>query len=328
MTVKITQPIVNVREELKSVSPQSTPSVVNRKNLLHNGGFTISQRGDYSSATGITNGTYYLDRWKTDFSGVTASIQNGSSTLPNGKKVKTLKFAATNSAAGYMQIHQQIELEDWMIGQQFTVSAWVRSSKQNTQFRIEQSSHLNSGTPTSAGNNEWEYITYTFTHDGNTSMFRPGIIMWANAAIHIQSGDYFEIANFQCELGGQATEFEYRKIEDELAVCQRFFQEMDRGAFGIALGTSTILFSLPLVVEMRSVPTVSLSTNKFRIGDMVSVGSEFTSASVTQNSYRGTTIAAVTLNGTVSANLTTYRTYLLEPQSGQGHAKFFFSADF
>ena len=104
MTVKITQPIVNVREELKSVATQSTPSVVNRKNLLHNGGFTISQRGDYSSATAISTGTYYLDRWKTDFSGVTASITNGSSTLPNGTKVKTLKFAATNLFASRAEI--------------------------------------------------------------------------------------------------------------------------------------------------------------------------------------------------------------------------------
>ena len=44
------------------------------KNYIINGGFDVSQRGDYTTAISATNNTYYLDRFYAFVSVVTANI--------------------------------------------------------------------------------------------------------------------------------------------------------------------------------------------------------------------------------------------------------------
>jgi len=279
MTVKITKPEINIREKLAELqkpsgvageamlradTPQEQFDLIGagRRNILINGGFTVSQRGDYSSATSVSNGFYYLDRWNMDVSGVTTTIQSSSNVdLPNGITVKTAKVAATSSATGYMQIRQKIEVEDWMDNRVYTLSAWVKSNTPYPRLRIESAGptlgNIDSE-QTHSGSGNWEYLTMTFKSGNSIVNFNAGVIDWAGSATRaITSGDYFEVANVQLEVGNVATPFEHRSYGEELALCQRYCYVIGHPSQVIYLGTGSMYtttavnLSVPLPVQMR-----------------------------------------------------------------------------
>ena len=288
MTVRIEKPALNLREEinrldkpsgiageamLRAETPQEQFNLIGagRRNLLINGGFQISQRGDYSSATSASTASYYLDRWNMDIAAVTTTIQNNSDAdLPNGITVKTAKVAATSSATGYMQIRQKIEVEDWMDNRVYTLSAWVKSNTPYPRLRIESAGptlgNIDSE-QTHSGSGNWEYLTMTFTSGNSIVNFNAGVIDWAgNATRAITSGDYFEVANIQLELGKVATPFEHEDVGTTLQRCYRYAYKYggsssDNYACGQGLyadGNEINFGPIPLPVPMRS--TLSLTS--------------------------------------------------------------------
>ena len=288
MTVYANKPAFNVREKLKELekpsgiagramlaadTPQEQFNLIGagRRNLIINGGFQISQRGDYSSATSASTASYYLDRWNMDIAAVTTTIQNNSDAdLPNGITVKTAKVAATSSATGYMQIRQKIEVEDWMDNRVYTLSAWVKSNTPYPRLRIESAGptlgNIDSE-QTHSGSGNWEYLTMTFTSGNSIVNFNAGVIDWAgNATRAITSGDYFEVANIQLELGKVATPFEHEDVGTTLQRCYRYAYKYggsssDNYACGQGLyadGNEINFGPIPLPVPMRS--TLSLTS--------------------------------------------------------------------
>ena len=287
MTVKISKPAVNLREELNELkkptgvageamlraeTPQEQFNLISagRRNLLINGDFRVGQRGNYTSATAVTTNNYYLDRWNLDFSGVSATIQNNSTDLPNGITAKTAKVAATSTGgAGYIQIRQRIEVESWMDNRTVTVSSWVKSNTAYPRLRIEgaapttnqDSTHIYSG----SGN--WEFLTMTLTLRDAISVFSVGVILWNSGTVAISSGDYVEISQFQVELGKVATPFEHRSYGEELALCQRYFRRMGNNdgtnthlMSGGVEGSATFVVSMVNPTTMRAVPTVTIGS--------------------------------------------------------------------
>jgi hypothetical protein len=82
MAVKFTKPEINVREKLaeldkpsgiageamlRAETPQEQFNLIGagRRNLLINGDFQVSQRGNYTTAASA-NVSYFVDRWYTD----------------------------------------------------------------------------------------------------------------------------------------------------------------------------------------------------------------------------------------------------------------------
>ena len=71
------------------------------------------------------------------------------------------------------------------------------------------------------------------------------------------------ITGVQLEVGSQATPFESRSFGEELALCQRYYQQIvgvsDQTMFGSgrANGTSTAEVAVPLAVSLRASPTMS-----------------------------------------------------------------------
>lgn len=292
MTVKITKPEINISQKLaeldkpsgvageailRAETPQEQFNLIGagRKNLLINGDFRFSQRGDYSSAQTVSAGSYYLDRWNMDISGVTTTIQNNSDVdLPNGMTVKTAKVAATSSGVGYMQIRQKLEVEDWMDNRVYTLSAWVKSNTSYARLRIESAGptlgNIDSE-QTHSGNGKWEYLTMTFTSGNSIVNFHAGVIDWAGSATRqITSGNYIEVANVQLEIGKVATPFEHRLYGEEFALCQRYYQRFDADGqdftnIGIAVGTTASNSSkwyVPIVLpggRMRTDPALTFS---------------------------------------------------------------------
>ena len=277
MTVKISKPAINVREELadlkkttgiageamlRAETPQEQFNLIGagRKNLIVNGDFSVSQRGDFTSATTIsTNGTYFLDRMLSYAGNVTGNVQD-----MNG----SIKHTATNSTVGYLGLEQRIEDYSRLAGETITVSAEVKSNTPFAQIMINDSAYKD-GVHHSGGG-DWEKLSHTFTVKANPS--RLYIQVWiANTATslnaNISSGEYIEVRNLQVERGRIATPFEHRSYGEELALCQRYYyKRTPSSASGEALSLTAANTNgvnvqpwLFLPTTMRTNPTMTLT---------------------------------------------------------------------
>jgi len=82
------------------------------------------------------------------------------------------------------------------------------------------------------------------------------------------TGATFDLTGVQVELGSTATDFEHRSYGEELALCRRYLSAFrkDGGGnttigSGIISGTTSIsLIHLTLPVEMRTTPTLTVTT--------------------------------------------------------------------
>ena len=295
MTVRVNKQSFNIREKLSKLerpigvkgnelmraeTAQDARDLVSagRKNLIINGDFQVSQRGSYTSATTVSQNTYYLDRWKVDISGVNGTIQQlTNQTISSDSHIKnTVKMAATSTGTAYVQLRQYVELNPALYEKTVTVSAWVKSNK-STRLRLEVAhdggNNWDSLTAHS-GNGQWEKLSMTVRLKTSPSSIIFGVIMWGGtggttgSTTSISSGDYFEFTDFQVEIGKNATDFEHRCYGEELALCQRYYQsyglETDRsgqGPFRIVWSSNgaanNALTGFMFPTPMRTYPTVT-----------------------------------------------------------------------
>jgi hypothetical protein len=287
MTVRITKPALNIREELSNLkkpsgvageailraeTPQEQQALigVGRRNILINGGFEVSQRGSYTSAASFNDGTYHIDRWETLRDGVTATIQH---LVPvSGESSYGVKLTATSSTNGTIRLRQRLEIPNiykWG-ARTFTLSARVKSNSTNARLMMYGGSSQGyayvSGNDTHSGSGSIETLTATFTTTASVSSEFAAFVGIDNIRSAsdpaIISGDYFEVYDFQMEIGEVATPFEHRSYGEELALCQRYFYR--------APGSTGYLFTLTGVhatlgeiqyfppVTMRTTPTIAL----------------------------------------------------------------------
>ena len=259
MAVRITKPQVNIREKLaelerpiglngsalmKTETPQEAFSLIGagRKNLIINGNFKISQRGNYTSSTTVGSSGYFLDRWLTIY-GTGSTIQHKKNqVLPNGDI--TDSALATVTTTGYTGFEQFIEFPEVYSGQTFTVSFWIKTNYYLSEINIYNGSGYMLGSTNGGTLNEnsgqWKFYSKTFTmpSSGNT-MFR--IEFWTGSG-STPVGSYIELAQVQVERGKGATPFEYRSTAEELALCMRYYENSYPVGSGIAssLGSTMI----------------------------------------------------------------------------------------
>lgn len=303
MTVKVSKPEINVREKISELdkpsgvagqamlaaeTPQEQFNLIGagRRNLLINGSFMVTQRGNYTdSATSISAGTtntYHLDRWQIRTIGANAEdrrITNGFQT--NSIHGDSYRMTATSSGSGYLRFLQRMEGN--LAGNWITFSGWVKSNSNQARLyaykswlgtRVASKAH--------SGNGSWEYLSVTYydeaTGGDNTTLYFDAAIASETFGSHsIQTGDYFEVAQLQVELGQVATPFEHRSYGEELALCQRYYQVLaNNNADLIALThkwNSTNIFAFcDLPVEMRTQPSldsnISTVSSALRISSM------------------------------------------------------------
>jgi hypothetical protein len=240
------------------------PDAVNRfisgrKNLIINGGFDVSQRGDFTSATNITTGDYYLDRFKQGHSlngTTTATVTHKTNqVLPNGSYVNSLLMTLT--VAGWCNTQQIVEEFNKLKGQTVTLSAWVKSNIATSINIYDGVTQTHSSSHTGGG--QWEKLTVTQTISTISTLMR--IETWTN--VNRVSGDYFEIAQVQLELGSVATDFEHRSYGEELALCQRYFQTHYTLGSGVQNSATSALVYTSLPTSMRVTPTISAKSGNW-----------------------------------------------------------------
>ena len=246
-------------------------------NMIINGGFSVSQRGDYTSASAVSNGVYYLDRWNVQ-SGIAGTLQD------TGYKVKVV---ATSTGSGVLAIKQSIEDKNIHPhkGKVVTVSCKVTSNSSNARIVIYADNWIALGSQNdvhSGGGNE-ETLSATFTVPSDLSGFLQVRVGFENAASNgdpsVSSNDYFEVSEVKLEVGDTATPFEHRSYGDELARCQRYYANykattgQSHMAFpysGFANSTTAELFGNH-PAEMRVPPSVSFnSVSAFRVAQSAS----------------------------------------------------------
>jgi hypothetical protein len=204
------------------ITAGDTAARAGRKNLILNGSMQISQRGDYTSATAITNGTFYLDRFRPYRNGVDATVQQTDVTI-NGVNKKAMKVAATTTSSGYIGFYQTMELQNIPVGETLTVSCWVRSNNSNTRFRSNDFRGVSVDGNAFTNDGNWEKVTWTFDSSSTTQDPTLWVMTYDAGAVSVTSGDYIEVADFQLEVGSVATDFEHRSYGEILADCQRYY---------------------------------------------------------------------------------------------------------
>jgi hypothetical protein len=186
--------------------------------------------------------------------------------------------------------------------QSVTLSFWVRSSLTGTFGGSLRNSAVNRSYPFSysiSAANTWEQKTVTIAGDttgtwltdngiginvawslgdGSSRLGTAGA--WAGSNLTGVTGQTqligtldatWQITGVQLEAGSVATPFERRPYGTELALCQRYYQQV-KSQPATAYTTGAIVSVLNMFVEMRSAPTLGKTSGNFNFGDVISAG--------------------------------------------------------
>jgi hypothetical protein len=231
-----------------------------RKNWIINGDMKVSQRGDFTTATVTTNGDYNIDRWQSDSSVVTETVQDTS---------RKIKYAATSTATGLLGGGQGIELTDsFLDAKTVTISAKVTSNNPNARISFLYLGGANAwvgGTAHTGGGTE-ETLTLTVTLPSALTRVKVDVRICDTDGVSnvaITNGDYIEFTDVQLELGSVATDFEHRSYGEELALCQRYYySNLAEATARVQIDTYVLAGIYPVInlthpVTMRAAPTVT-----------------------------------------------------------------------
>lgn len=198
--------------------------------------------------------------------------------------------------------------------EQITASFWVYTNKTGT-YNLEMyaydntSNHQASKQYTVSASNTWEKKVITFPSGNNASIPDDSTAalnfnFWLGAGTNYSSGsagdgnfhstdanraagnvniadstsNAFRITGLQIETGTQATPFEFRSIGEELALCQRYYQQIDLTGYqrfdasAYADTTSRVYTTPSLPVTLRTTPTVTQTALTVDGANVSSVG--------------------------------------------------------
>jgi hypothetical protein len=237
-----------------------------------------------------------------------------------------------------------------------TLSFWVRSSLTGTfagsiQNSTNARSYVFSYTISSA--NTWEQKSITIAGDtsgtweatnsgGLITIFSIGAGTNFNATAGTWSagnfksttgatsvvgtnGATFYITGVQLEKGSTATSFDYRPYGTELALCQRYFQQIktnttsDNACIGSISSTNSGRFIYPYVVTPR-VPATGITISS--AGDFGVVTLGLTNSTCTGIGFNASNINSVVFNATASSGFVTGQAAYLYAITSNGYIQF------
>ena len=243
-----------------AVDDSHMASISGRKNIFINGDFSVNQRGLTTSAVTATNNAYNIDRLANYIVGGGAQVALGSEELIGGTYETPVKYTVSSAASGRLGALQKVE--KWYKGQTVIMSAWVKSNNSNARLRIyDGSNEFYSSTHTGGG--AWEKLTATGTLATNAGQLYCYlfIVDGSGGSVTLTTNDYIHIAKYQLELGSTATDFEHRSYGEELALCQRYYQQTTGKYHPIlrayAPSATQLGISVDFPVTMRAIPTLT-----------------------------------------------------------------------
>jgi len=314
----ITRPKLNLKQAYERVKSKLTGALADiaalwpiaknsAGNGIYNGKMTISQRGDYTSPTVVTDGNYYLDRWQVDIGTVTGTVQYLDTSQPNGQTGQSTRYAATSTATGYIGAFQPIEQYAILADKTVTFSAWVKSNHSSAALSTWDGAVGTTAHHTGGG--EWELLSVTATISSSASS------LWCIVRIDsssITSGDYIEFTDVRLDLGSHRLSGD-REHGEEKRLCRGYWYQPDlsggsysrvEAGFAISTTQARIVVKHKFHAEPN---TISLSAAAdFALADGVS-SIAATAISIDNNSTSDITVLLVT----VASGLTQFRPYTL-----------------
>lgn len=266
MTVNVSKPAVNLREELSALKKPSglvgeqllksntiddvytslNPTMF--RNRLINGDMRIWQRG-----VTLTPGSgFSVDMFRCEPRNGTTIYTDRSTDVPTGQGFTySMRTYATGATDDGFHIRSYVELPatgvygEFQPGTQWTVSFWMKSAYASRTINVtvglaetsvggsHQSQSVASAQGTQFVTNQWKKYVFNFTlpawvsDAGSVSNVRCFYVRLLQGTDDLPQDTY--LTGVQLERGTVATPFEVRPIGTELALCQRYFYSMGGG---------------------------------------------------------------------------------------------------
>mgnify|MGYP003140518910 CR=1 FL=1 len=256
--------------------------VIGRKNIIINGDMKVYQRNQ--SRTGFTTAYKYYtaDRMRFSSEGGTVGTWNQEvqtdQNIGDYSNVNVLKTTCTSAGQDFKRgVNYRIEPIDikHMIGKTCTLSFYAKADATVTQQRAL--AFISSGS--AASSVDLGDITLTTSYTKYTATFTMAnctdyVDMLLRVDGDTETSSYITL--IQLELGSQATPFEFKKYDEELSLCERYYQVLQNPCpRGVIASTGNPVaanrLATPLKTEMRSAPTVALS-GTFNVYDGLGTG--------------------------------------------------------
>jgi hypothetical protein len=268
------------------------------RNRLYNGNFQFWQRGTSTS----TSNTYLADRWVG--SNITSYLR--STDVPTSPTNLGYTYSAefASTSLNYPNIGQFIEAAEaiYFVSSQCTVSFWAKNvyGSAGLYVELQYPNSTDVFAPRTFATNQfvatsftggWTYYTATFATSNMVTGFANGLAVFI--VRDILSTSSTRVTGIQIELGPVATPFERLPLQQQLALCQRYF-ELVGGTTGTWQGG---YYHQRYKVTKRATPTLSIFSGSVS-------GANFDNGVDTTNSFR--LPASVTSTGaadyTIAAN--------------------------
>jgi len=274
------------------------------KNRIINGAFKIAQRATSSSATGYC----CVDRWQFNSLGTSLTWSQQSATV-NGIPATVLQIAGAsgNTAQNMQQKIESFNSYD-LVGQSVTLSFWVYQNTGSTysqQISLQYPTATDNYTSTttiatntvSIPNNSWTYINTTF--NSLPSGVSNGLLVQFFANSPALTSGIFQFAFVQLEVGSYATGYEYRMYQQELALCQRYYEQINPGQATAGAASTTVAFlNGSFQVPKRAAPTMAGGSGiQVRIYNGGGVQYQYTGGGVVATNFSNTTGYEVQVSG-------------------------------
>jgi hypothetical protein len=263
------------------------------KNRLVNGSFNIAQRGTSFVSGANDDDTYNLDRWYVLSDGNDAVDITQTTTVPTGAKYSIgLDVETVNKKFGIAQIIENVNCYD-AIGGNVTLSFQAKVSATTKLDNVKCAVIAWSGTadtvtsdiisawgaegtnPTLIANATYEntpanlnvttsWATYSVTANVDTASTANIIVFIWSDVTDTTAGDFLYITNAQLEVGSTATPFERRLYNQELANCQRYFENIQviQNYYLHNTTSPTMNCTFFFAVQKRAAPTITVTTDQ------------------------------------------------------------------
>jgi hypothetical protein len=307
-------------------------------NPIINGGLDIWQRG--TSFTGSNTYIYTADRWAwRDTSGGLQSLQQVTSSLPDGFQYGIRMGRAsgvTSTNAQMLQLPLETSNSIPYANKTITLSFYAKKGANFSPTQLGLDIYTGTGTNqsvggTTSGATGWtgfsvisataiaagtlttSWVRYSATATVGSTATQLAVYFQTNGVGTAGADDYIYLTGVQMDLGSVALPFRRSggTIQGELAACQRYyFRSTGQEAFGriagqgIAVSTTSILFTPVFPVTMRTYPT-SLDYSSLCVYDGVNAVNAISSAAIQSG---GGSLNSTSLNLTVTG-ATQYRPY-------------------